>query len=254
MYALFSNRLNHNDVSFKHARGISERSGKEFHLFHEIIYFLGGNAEFVSEKIHINLQPQTLIVIPCETYHQMIIHDDQQMYYRCLLQFSKDLNIFYSANDIMIIHGDQEIDYLFQKLMTASESQDQANSLLLEPVLVLLLDSLKSKRMLSNETGIHSDIVQSAIEYISRNLDKNITSNCIATYCNVSVSSLTHTFKNEMHISLHKFIIKKRLINAHHKISSGMPATQAAIESGFHDYSGFYKQYKKAFGVTPSQK
>lgn len=70
----------------------------------------------------------------------------------------------------------------------------------------------------------------------------------------ISPSSLSHIFKEEMNIPLHKFIMKKRLINAYHKIQSGEKATVAAAESGFNDYSGFYKQYKKMFNVTPSEK
>lgn len=34
----------------------------------------------------------------------------------------------------------------------------------------------------------------------------------------------------------------------------GQPATQAAIECGFNDYSGFYKQFKKMFNKSPSDR
>jgi AraC-like DNA-binding protein len=66
------------------------------------------------------------------------------------------------------------------------------------------------------------------------------------------VSCLAHTFKEQMNISIHQFILKKRLVMAHHKILAGEPATKAAMECGFNDYSGFYKQYKKLFGKNPS--
>ena len=42
-------------------------------------------------------------------------------------------------------------------------------------------------------------------------------------------------------------------IRANKKIKNSVPRTQAAIECGFHDYSGFYKQYKKMFGVVPRE-
>jgi AraC-like DNA-binding protein len=60
--------------------------------------------------------------------------------------------------------------------------------------------------------------------------------------------------QKEMYISIHKFIVKKRLIQAHHRICAGEAVTVVAMECGFQDYSGFYKQYKKAFGFPPSQK
>ena len=41
---------------------------------------------------------------------------------------------------------------------------------------------------------------------------------------------------------------------AHHKIADGELASAAALECGFRDYSGFYKQYKKLFNQSPSEK
>ena len=57
-----------------------------------------------------------------------------------------------------------------------------------------------------------------------------------------------------MNISLHQFILKKKLVMAYHKILDGIPATKAAVECGFNDYSGFYKQFKKMFNQSPSKR
>ena len=57
-----------------------------------------------------------------------------------------------------------------------------------------------------------------------------------------------------MNISIHQYILKKKLVMAHHKILDGIPATQAAIDCGFNDYSGFYKQFKKMFNKAPSDR
>ena len=120
MTRIFSDYIEAQGLLFKHARGVSDRSGKEFHAFHEIIYFLGGEAEFVSEKLHMPLQPETLIVIPKETYHQLVVLGDQQSYYRCLLQISShDL-----PAGIVALRADREIAYLFGKLMSAAETRD----------------------------------------------------------------------------------------------------------------------------------
>ena len=40
--------------------------------------------------------------------------------------------------------------------------------------------------------------------------------------------------------------------NPFEKISSGTPAVIAASECGFNEYSNFYRQYKKIFGISPS--
>ena len=70
----------------------------------------------------------------------------------------------------------------------------------------------------------------------------------------VSVSTLTQTFKKDMNISIYQYILRKKLILAQQKIQDGESVTSAAIQCGFNDYSSFYKQYKKMFGVMPSEK
>ncbi len=256
MTDLFENYIHDENILFKHAQGISSRSGREFHLFHEIIYFLGGEAEFISEKLRFRLQSETLIVIPKETYHQVVIYGNQQHYHRCVLQFSSGSPIMEAVcrhlSEVTAIRGDWEINYLLRKLMDAAQATPEPA--LLQSVLVLLLTALKEKSELTLRSTFQNDVVKQAIDYINRNIHQKILLPEIAAACNVSASTLSHTFKKEMNIGLHQFILKKRLINAHHRIASGQPAAAAALECGFHDYSGFYKQYKKAFGFPPSQK
>ena len=258
MTDLFSDYLYGDSISFKHARGSSDRSGKEFHIYHEIILFLDGDAAFISEDLHMHLNPSTLIVIPNETYHQMIIHGDQENYHRCVLQFGETAELAElvenSMRNVQVFTADREIRFLFDKLIRATKVHESHTVLLLRSVLILLLDVLRVPKDMSNGENHQNEIIRMAIEYINRNLDKALTIHSIAQACNISDSSLSHIFKKEMYISIHKFIVKKRLIQAYHRICAGEAATVVAMECGFGDYSGFYKQYKKAFGFPPSQK
>ena len=231
-------------------------SGKEFHMYHEIIFFLDGEAELITEDLHMELKPDSLIIIPKEKYHQVIIHGDQENYYRCVINFYDVPELASLIQDSMIrsmvLNPENQIRYLFHKLIeniTHSNAQQ-----ILKAVLVLLLGDIQKEINTNVMESTQNGLVRSAIYYINNNINKKITINDIAKNCNMSPSSLSHVFKKEMKISLYKFILKKRLINAHHKIMSGEPPTAAAMECGFYDYSGFYKQYKKVFGYAPSQK
>lgn len=258
MSEIFTRYLKSEFVSFKHAKGISERIGNEFHLFHEILLFLGGEAELVSETVHTKLSPQTLIVIPKETYHQIIIKGDQKEYCRCVFQFyniekSKSL-IERAMKDLFITEIDKNIIYLFSKMMTLAKSENKSSEApLVESVLYLLLDEIINKRDLNTAEMVLGDrLTKLTIEYISEKLTENLDINTIAGELNVSPSTLMHTFRKNMNIPIHKYIIKKRLIAAHTKISNGEQAVVAASECGFNDYSGFYKQYVNMFDHTPS--
>ena len=258
MADLFSDYLYGESISFKHARGSSDRSGKEFHIYHEIILFIDGDAEFISENLHVRVKPATLIVIPKKTYHQMVIHGNPENYYRCVLQFGESTELAgfvdRSLKDVQLFVADREIRFLFDKLIRTTKTEESHASLLLRAVLILLLDTLRELKDMPNGENHQNEVVRMAIEYINRNLGKTMTIRSIAQACNISDSSLSHIFKKEMYIPIHKFIIKKRLIQAYHRICTGEAATIVAIECGFQDYSGVYKQYKKTFGFPPSQK
>lgn len=254
---LFFHSIRGENVFFKYARGVSDRSGKEFHIYHELILFQDGDAEFISEELHMRVKPGTLIVIPKETYHQMVIHGEQQRYCRCVLQFDDGEEAArimpVEPRRTLAVEADQQIRYLFEKLMEAAKSDAPHARQLLKAVLVLLLDALVSRKDGSDDSYSQNETVQLAVEYINRNLYGPLTVQQIAQACNTSPSSLAHIFKREMYCSVHKFIVKKRLISAYHRIAAGEAATVVAVECGFRDYSGFYKQYKKAFGRSPSQ-
>ena len=255
MAEVFEKYIKTNKTIFKYAKGRSVESGKEFHVYHEIILFLDGDAEFISEDIHLPIKPGTLLVIPKETYHQIIIHGNHENYCRCVIHFhdSPEFLDFFCEKKLSqaIIAADKDIRFLFDKLINAS--RENGNKIL-DAALTLLFNEIAEKSNVFASENIQNLYVKHAVDYINHNINQKITINEIAKECMISPSSLSHVFKKEMNIPLHKFIIKKRLINAYHRIMSGEATTTVAIECGFNDYSGFYKQYKKMFNVTPSQK
>lgn len=245
-------------ITFKYAKGKSSETGKEFHAFHEIIYFMGGKAKFISENVQIDLKPNTLIIIPCETYHQMLITGSQNHYHRCVFHFLEISNlkelIDQSMKHTLLIEMNQELQFLFQRMisLTEQEPSDTTGSIIMHAVLSLLLNELATKNYTNIETLLPNTLSEKCTAYIAEHITEQISVEEIANELNVSSSHLAHTFKKQMNISIHQYVLKKKLVIAHHKILDGIPATRAAIECGFNDYSGFYKQFKKMFGKAPS--
>lgn len=243
---LFEHYIKTDGVTFKHARGKSVMTGKEFHIYHEIILFLDGKAELITEYSRTPIKPNTLIFIPKETYHQLNIIGKQEAYHRCILHFTKS-----PINKFLLCKADNEIKYLFSKLTDNIKSKDKEP--ILNSVLVLLLNKLSTEKLDNTAVISQNPIILQCIDYIKYNLNSNLSVEEISKVCNISVSGLSHLFKKEMNISLHKYIIEKRLIEAYKKIHAGKAVTSVYIECGFNDYSGFYRQYKKMFGFSPSQ-
>lgn len=253
---LFEHTIKTETMAFKHASGKSVETGTEFHTYHEIILLFNGDVELITEGIHMSLKPNMLIVIPKETYHQVIIHGEQDHYHRCVLHFLSTPALLPFMEKSMqkpaVMEMDRNMEYLFQKLIEHTK-QDIGNALL-QAVLILLLNEIESKTNVHTVEHSQNHDVSRAISFINANLHSSLTIQEIAQHCSISPSTLSLIFKRDMKMPVHKFVVKKRLINAHHKITNGMPAAEAAMECGFNDYSGFYKQYKKMFGFSPSQK
>ncbi len=249
--------LTEDDFYFKYAKGDSSRNGKEFHLFYEIILFLGGEAEFISETVNLKLTENTLIFIPKETYHQVKILGNPDRYLRCIINFSKaniptDVEPF---SKIGIYDVGENIKHLFDNLISvANGSNNQVGLEVSKSLLDVILYELSSQKERFAERVTLTETAQTAIKFIEENLSQDISVEQIASHCHVSPSTLSHLFKNEMQTSVWRYCLQKKLLSAHGKIKNGTPATTAAIECGFNDYSGFYKQYKKMFGFPPSAK
>ena len=254
----FSKTLTYNSINFKCAVGTSDRYGREFHPFYEMILFKGGKAELVTDTMHITLKPDTLIVIPKGAYHQLVITGNQNEYYRCVLDFiDEECNGSGLQNytDVFIMDTNKSILYLFDKMSALTDSNDDhvTKENVLRACLTLILTEISPNPANSKKSSKSNSLSSKVIEYIDSNLSQPLTASRIAEALNASVSSLAHTFKKDMNISVHQYILKKRLIKARQKIMDGEPVTKVALDCGFNDYSGFYKQYKKMFNESPSK-
>ena len=54
-----------------------------------------------------------------------------------------------------------------------------------------------------------------------------------------------------MGLTIHQYIMKKRLIAAKLLLLEGSTISEAYIGSGFGDYSNFLKGFKQEFGLSP---
>ena len=75
----------------------------------------------------------------------------------------------------------------------------------------------------------------------------------MAEQVHISASGITHRFKKEFGIPIHKYIMQKRLIYAKRLVEEGKQLTKIYSDVGFKDYSSFYKAYMNYFGYAPSR-
>jgi len=160
-----------------------------------------------------------------------------------------------TLKELYITETNEGLNFLFDRLKKIADKNDEENTdEILKAVLILVLNEFKSENIVHQTVPEVNSLVQKSVLYIAENIGDDLSISRISKHLNISESLLSHIFKDEMNISIHRYILKKRLITAFEKISSGCPATVAAAECGFSEYSNFYRQYKKAFGFPPSAK
>lgn len=254
----FAHFIRSEELMFKHAKGIRDIVGKEFHTFHELFLFLDGDAEFTSDRLKIKLAPGTLVIIPKETFHQFTCKRDNK-YRRCVLNFSKvselDHVIEQKMSKVCAVKLPNDLYSHFSEVFEAArnapeatESKVQAKALLAR--VLCRLDTEQNSDIL---TGDLHPLINSAVIYIEEHIREPIGVGEVAEALHVSESYLMKLFRRDMNIPVYRYITEKRLIMAASEIEKGVPATKAAELAGFGDYSGFYKMYKKMFGISPSE-
>lgn len=89
------------------------------------------------------------------------------------------------------------------------------------------------------------------ILYINEHLMQPITLDELASHFFVSKYYLLHAFKEYTNLSVHQYIITRRIIAAQHMLKEGLPPGTVAQKCGFNDYAGFYRAFVKQTGTTP---
>jgi len=97
------------------------------------------------------------------------------------------------------------------------------------------------------------EIVSSMIQYVDNHLAEKLSLSALAKAVNYSESYIGRIFKEVTNQSFTSYIINKRLIKASSYLREGYPATEASQMVGFHNYSYFFKTFKKAKGISPME-
>ncbi len=94
--------------------------------------------------------------------------------------------------------------------------------------------------------------MQRILNLIEATLDAEITPAELAEKSGYSLWHFLHLFQQDVGMPLCRYRTRRRLAHALFAVSQGMGITDAAMRWGFESHSGFYRAFRKEYGMAPS--
>ena len=95
--------------------------------------------------------------------------------------------------------------------------------------------------------------VAAALRYMDGHLSEDIDIQTLAAAGNVSVNTLERHFRAAMGASPFAVLRRRRLVASMEHLRNGEAVTEAALRSGFSDYSNYIQLFRRQFAMTPLQ-
>lgn len=234
------------------------------HDFYEILFVISGNGRYVVEGTEFVVRPRTLMVFRPFAYHYLSL-EPETAYERFLIHFPKNVVPAPALSMLEKICGDGDgsgnyyppsaisdsLNSAFDRFEVASrlpEEEKQAYIKVLLAEIIILLSASSGERMLHTEEELGARVIR----YLNSHIEHNINLDKLAKRFFVSKYYLCRAFKKHNGISIHGYLVQKRIAYAKQLIESGETASGAAYKVGFGDYSAFYRAYVKIVGKSPT--
>lgn len=242
------------------------------HDYYEFYFFLEGEVSIQIDKNIYPIQYGDIMLVPPHIKHKPLIHSLDVPYRRfvfwiseeyCnhLLQLSLDyvyLMQYVQVSKQYIFHNDRiTFNGIQSKLLRLIEEMQSerfgrsAQIPLCVNDLILHLNRLVYERSNPKQSSAEASLYQNVLTYIEEHLDDHLSLDAIAGEFYVSKYHIAHVFKENLGLSIHQYITKKRLSMCRQAIRGKMSITEAYQTFGFGDYSSFYRAFKKEYGISP---
>lgn len=244
------------------------------HNYYEFYFFLEGDVSMQIGKNTYRVRPGDIMLIPPHMPHRLIIHSQETPYRRFVFWISKDfcehLSQLSSAYTYIIDYVSQHQEHLFHT--------DYVSFNTFQSKMIRLLEEMGSERfgkeeqigLYINEFILHinrmiheqvepktitgnASLYSNLVDFIEQHLEEDLTLERLADEFFISKYHIAHVFKENVGLSIHQYITKKRLSLCQEAIRARMNITDVYQSYGFGDYSSFYRAFKKEYGISPKE-
>ena len=252
----------------------SQKMTGHAHNYYEFYFFLEGDVSLRVEKKDYKLSFGDMLLIPPGVTHHAIIHNPNIPYRRFVLWISQDYcNKLTEESDsygYLMNYVQTSKNHLFHNdLITFNAIQFQIFQLIEEiqfdrfgkeariplsvNALILHLNRIVYEQLNPHTEREQLSLYQNLIYYIDEHLDEDLSLDHLAGIFFLSKYHIAHTFKEQSGLSVHQYIMKKRLQLSKETILGGARISDVCLSCGFKDYTSFFRAFKKEFGISPKE-
>lgn len=242
------------------------------HDYYEFYFFLEGNVSIQIDTESYEVTYGDMMVIPPGVSHRPIIHNVDVPYrrfvfwisqefcshlvnlspdYGYLMQLVQTQKKYLFSNDRVTFHSIHSRLITLLEEMQGNRFGKAANISLCVNDLILYLNRLIYERLHSISPKEDTALYERICTFIETHVEEDLSLERLAGEFFVSKYHISHIFKDNLGLSIHQYITKKRLAYCRQSILSGAGITKTYEAYGFGDYSSFYRAFKKEYGISP---
>lgn len=244
------------------------------HNYFEFYFFLEGDVSMQIGKNTYRVRSGDLMFIPPHTPHRLIIHSSKSPYRRFVFWISQEfcdhlaqlspaymyLPTYVAHNKDYLFHADHvsfntlqsKMIRLLEEMQSDRYGKDEQINLYISDF-ILHINRLIHEQKEPKQQPAAASLYSGLVEYIEQHLEEDLTLERLADEFYVSKYHIAHVFKDNVGLSIHQYITKKRLALCKEAIRAKMNITEVYQTYGFGDYSSFYRAFKKEFGISPKE-
>lgn len=224
----------------------------------EIYVNLSGDVSFeVENRIYPISRGSVIITRPYEFHH--CIYRSNQIHKHYWITFSAEqseeyLKMFFNrskGSDNLIILEEDNLAKLCAAFDVLLKKETDFLKRRIEFLRIFhILNDGKRVEHIDTIDGIPEDVMN-ALRYMDHHLTDEVDIKELSNHCSVSVNTLERHFRDALGASPFVMLRKKRLIASMEYLRNGESVSEAALKSGFSDYSNYIQLFRKQFGITP---
>lgn len=240
----------------------------------EVYYSISGGQKFLINDSLYTFNPGDIFFINCnEGHHLLQVEEEKHERYivnihpQFLIKHSSthtDLSVCFNSPNRPSGHmlsltqkEQQRFLFLMHKLSSLSPDDfgaDITEHLTFMELLVFFNELFSAHRNSTEKPAVlekHYKKTNDIITYINQNLAAELNLSILSKQFSMSTSHLNRIFKEETGTTLQKYITTQRIALAKTLLADGYTVTETFSQSGFGDYSNFYKTFTKTVGLSP---